>query len=170
MLLTSFWNTALVAVAATSFAMGAQAQEAKSGPAKSPQAATPREQLKSEAKGLALATQVTEAISEQQLEIATHVLTGRARCEFAQQVSVAPISGQPGEFQVGFKNIVYRMVPEETTTGAVRLTDKKAGVIWLQIPTKSMLMNAKLGQRLVDNCMQTEQQVAADSAKTPDEK
>ena len=35
----------------------------------------------------------------------------------------------------------------------VRLEDRKAGVVWLQIPSKSMLMNAKLGQRLVDSCL-----------------
>ena len=36
----------------------------------------------------------------------------------------------------------------------------KAGVVWIQIPSKSMLMNAKIGQRMVDSCMQSEQRAA----------
>jgi hypothetical protein len=52
------------------------------------------------------------------------------------------------------------MVPEETSTGAVRLFDKKAGVVWLQIPAKSMLLNTRAGQRLVDRCTHAEQRAA----------
>jgi hypothetical protein len=66
---------------------------------------------------------------------------------------------------VAFKNINYNMVPEETTTGAVRLQDKKTGMVWLQIPSKSMLMNSRAGQRMVDGCTQSEQRAAVDAAK-----
>lgn len=124
-----------------------------------------RKQLKSEAAGLALAVETTQAISENQLAIAQRVLTGRADCEFSQQVDIQAIEGKPGHFKVGYKNSNYTMVPEETTTGAVRLEDKKAGVVWLQIPAKSMLMNHKIGQRMVDSCTQREQRVAAESGR-----
>ena len=49
------------------------------------------------------------------------------------------------------------MTPEHTTTGAVRLEDKKNGMMWLQIANKSMLMNSKIGQRMVDNCVHPSQ-------------
>jgi hypothetical protein len=127
---------------------------------KSPKAATQRQQLKAEAQGLAVGADAAEAVSENQLSIASRVLTGQARCEFSQHVNVERHADRPGTFKVAFKNTTYTMVPEETTTGAVRLFDKKAGVVWLQIPSKSMLMNSKLGQRMVDSCTQTEQRVA----------
>ena len=130
-----------------------------------PKAATPRQQLAAEAKGLALASDTVEAITENRLEIASRVLTGSAQCEFNQQVSVEPMADRPGHFKVGFNKLHYVMTPEETTTGAVRLEDKKAGVVWIQIPVKSMLMNNKIGQRMVDSCMQTEQRVAVEAAK-----
>jgi len=138
----------------------------KSAPARkpAPKPASPREALKNEAEGLALATATVEAISEAQIELASRVLTGTADCEFKQQVSVQPVAGQPGYFSVGFKGQRFTMVPEETKTGAVRLEDKRAGVVWLQIPTKSMLMNSKLGQRMVDACQQDEQRVAVNAA------
>lgn len=113
-----------------------------------------------QAKGLKLATEVVEQINDAQLDVAARVLTGDADCEFNQKVSVLPLEGKPGIFTVTFKKVAYRMTPQETTTGAVRLEDKKAGIVWLQIPVKSMLMNAKIGQRMVDACTHSEQRAA----------
>ena len=157
-------------LSATAFAQTAAPapkHSAKATVAKStPKPSTPRQKLASEAKSLALATDTVEAITENRLEIATRVLTGSAQCEFNQQVSVEAMADRPGHFKVGFNKLHYVMTPEETTTGAVRLEDKKAGVVWIQIPVKSMLMNHKIGQRMVDGCMQTEQRVAVEAAKT----
>lgn len=117
------------------------------------------------AKGMALATETVQRISEAQLTVADRVLTGDAACEFGQQVSVQPMAGHPGHFKVQHRKAVYTMVPEDTTTGAVRLEDKKAGMVWLQIPSKSMLMNARAGQRVVDGCMHPEQRAAVSAAE-----
>ena len=127
-------------------------------------AATPRKPSTSKAKGLALATETVETITANQLDIAARVLTGTAQCEFGQQVSVEAVAGKPGVFKLGFNKLNYTVVPQETTTGAVRLEDRKASVVWLQIPTKSMLMNHKLGKRMVDACTQTEQRIAVEAA------
>ncbi|HEY6133162.1 MAG TPA: hypothetical protein VIW70_04220, partial [Rubrivivax sp.] len=63
-------------------------------------------------------------------------------------------------FKLTHKKFTYTLVPQETTTGAVRLEDPKNGIVWLQIPAKSMLMNAKLGQRMVDSCQHADQRSA----------
>lgn len=122
-------------------------------------ALTPAERT-DRAKGLALGQETAQRVNESQLRIADRVLTGEAACEFNQSVSVAPIDGQPGHFRLSFKKVNYTMIPEETSSGAVRLEDKKAGMVWLQIPSKSMLMNAKVGQRMVDGCQHAEQRAA----------
>lgn len=152
---------------AAPLALAAGADKPAARPAAKPtgKPATSHQQLRSQAKGLALAEETVEQISQGQLDVAARVLTGDADCEFAQQVSVRPVAGQPGHFNVGFKKAVYRMVPQETTTGAVRLEDKRAGMVWLQIPSKSMLMNAKVGQRMVDACMHAEQRAAVAAAQ-----
>jgi hypothetical protein len=118
------------------------------------------QQRADKAKGMALATETVQRISEAQLQIADRVHTGDATCEFDQVVNLARIEGQPGHFKLTFKKASYTVVPEETTTGALRLEDKKAGIVWLQIPSKSMLMNSKIGQRMVDNCLHPEQRAA----------
>ena len=150
---------------------GAPVQAESGAPAKhtarkkAPKPATSHQKLRSEAKGLALAADTSEAISANQLEISARVLTGRADCEFNQNVDVDALPDHPGYFRVAFGKRQYLMVPEETTTGAVRLVDKKAGAIWLQIPVKSMLIDTKGGHRLVDACLGAEQRAAVEASK-----
>jgi hypothetical protein len=123
------------------------------------------QQKNSEAAGLAVAASAVGAITANQLDIAARVLTGKADCDAGQHVNIDAIASRPGHFKVSFKKASYTMTPEETSTGAVRLQDKKSGVVWLQIPAKSMLMNQKVGQRMVDGCTQSEQRVATEAAK-----
>lgn len=98
-------------------------------------------------------------LSEEQLANAERVLTGAQQCEFKQTVNVESAPEKAGYFRINFKGKKYLLAPEPTTTGAVRLEDKKAGVVWLQIANKSMLMNAKIGQRMVDECIHPTQQI-----------
>ena len=98
-------------------------------------------------------------LTEEQLANAERVLTGAHQCEFNQTLSVDGATEKTGYFRLQHKGKKYLLVPEPTTTGAVRLEDKKAGVVWLQIANKSMLMNAKIGQRMVDDCVHPTQKV-----------
>ena len=143
----------------------AETASAPTKPAAKPTSQQPvsasRKDLQSQAKGLTLATEVTETISANQFEIANRVFTGTAQCEFNQTVSVDAMQDRPGHFKVGFNKAAYVMTPQETTTGAVRLEDKRNGVVWLQIPVKSMMMNQKAGQRMVDGCMHAQQRSAS---------
>lgn len=97
-------------------------------------------------------------LSEEQIATSERVLTGVEQCEFNQKVEIKP-GDKPGYFKVAFKGKTYLLAPEATTTGAVRLEDKKAGIVWLQIANKSMLMNAKIGQRMVDECIHPSQKI-----------
>jgi hypothetical protein len=100
-----------------------------------------------------------------QLTMADRVLTGTADCEFKQKVGVEKIEGHSGNFKVTFDHKTYIMVPEETTTGAIRLVDTAGAVVWIQIPMKSMLMNQREHHRLVDNCQEDEQRIAVQSSQ-----
>lgn len=109
------------------------------------------------AAALSLPAAAEVALTPGQLEAAGYVFQGTADCEFNKKVHVSAIAGKPGHFKLDYGKASYTVVPEVTTTGAVRLEDKKNGIVWLQIPAKSMLMNAKLGRRLVDSCLHPEQ-------------
>lgn len=106
----------------------------------------------------------TSPLNEEQLAVGPQVHAGDANCEFKNRITITPDANNPGRFRLQFGKLIYNMTPEPTTTGAVRLEDKKAGVVWLQIPTKSMLMNNKVGQRMADFCMHSAQVSEAQSA------
>jgi hypothetical protein len=99
-----------------------------------------------------------------QLTMADRVLTGEADCEFKQKVMIEKIEGHTGNFKLTFDKKSYVMVPEETTTGAIRLVDTGGAVVWVQIPKKSMLMNQKEHHRMVDDCQADEQRIAVQAS------
>jgi hypothetical protein len=138
------------------------------GAAEPPQkkaAAKPAAKAKAPAKKAEPAPAPDAPLNDAQLAAAQRVFTGRADCEFRQAVDVEPVSGQPGHFDVRFGKRSFRMVPEETTTGAVRLHDKRTDVVWLQIPAKSMMMDNKAGHRLVDGCQHPQQRAAVEAVE-----
>ena len=96
-----------------------------------------------------------------QLEAADRVFVGTANCDANQQVTIAAVAGLAGHFVLTHKKLVVRLVTQETTSGAVRLEDAKSGLLWIQIPAKSMLMNTRLGRRVVDACITPEQALAS---------
>ncbi len=108
------------------------------------------------------------ALTSAALEIARQIDVGSVPCEMGAVVTLNGDAQSPGYFDVHFKNNNYRMSPVDTSTGALRLEDPKAGVVWLQLPHKSMLMDQNIGRRLADSCMSPAQHAAAAaSAKVP---
>jgi hypothetical protein len=99
-------------------------------------------------------------LTQGQLDAAGRVYVGTAQCDEGKQVTLSKVDGKPGHFKLQLGKAAYVLVAQETDTGAVRLEDKKSGIVWLQIPTKSMLMNAKLGQRVADGCKVEQQRKA----------
>lgn len=138
----SLTRTGLLGLCAATLALGALSTAGAAEPA---------------AKKPAKAAAALPDLSPEQLANAERVLTGNADCEFNQSVAVQPHAQKAGYFKVDHKGKSYVMAPEPTTTGAVRLEDKKNGLVWLQIANKSMLMNAKAGRRMVDNCVHPSQ-------------
>lgn len=102
----------------------------------------------------------------QELLIAQQIHVGRLPCELGATVRIEADAAQPGYFHVHAKGLKYRMFPVQTSTGALRLEDKKAGAVWLQLANKSMLMDQKRGRRLADECAHPDQLAVAQSMKT----
>jgi hypothetical protein len=122
-----------------------------------------RIEIKTLANQMAAGIEAAEAaLSPVELAIAQRVYQGKLPCELGAFVTLTADASAPGYFNVQLKNQKYRMFPVETSTGAIRLEDHKAGAVWLQLANKSMLMNQKLGQRLADDCKSPDQAVVAE--------
>jgi hypothetical protein len=101
-----------------------------------------------------------------ELAIAERVHQGQLPCELGATVRLEADASQPGYFYLHGKGFRYRMHPVATSTGVIRLEDRKAGAVWLQLANKSMLMDQNKGRRLVDECASAEQLDFAENMKT----
>lgn len=125
-----------------------------------------RVELKSAAKNVAAGIEAAEAaLTPAELAIAERVYVGQLPCELGATVTLVADAKAPGYFDLHGKNFKYRMFPVPTTTNTVRLEDRKAGAVWLQMGNKSMLMSQKLGTRLADECMSPAQMAIAEAIK-----
>jgi hypothetical protein len=103
------------------------------------------------------------AMTEQQT-LAQWVQQGSFPCDEGKTVSIKA-SGSDGSFNLNVAGRSYAMIPRPTTTGAVRLEDRKGAIVWLQLGNKSMLMDQGAGRRIADGCVSAQQKVVADSLK-----
>lgn len=108
---------------------------------------------------------LTSSLSPELL-IAQQIHQGHLPCELGASVRIEADARQPGYFHVHGKGFRYRMFPVQTSTGTLRLEDKKAGAVWLQLANKSMLMDHKRGRRLADECAHPDQLAFAEAMKT----
>ena len=102
---------------------------------------------------------------EQQLLAAKEVHLGESGCDFDQKIKLDANTKHPGYVDVSFNNKKYIMKPVMSSTGALRLEDVRSEALMIQISSKTMLMNQKTGQRLVDNCVHADQKITAADAE-----
>jgi hypothetical protein len=99
------------------------------------------------------------------LAIASQIQTGRFPCELGQSIDLRQVAGEMAQYTLILKGRSYTMVPMVSQTGAIMLEDNKAGLKWIQLPNKSMLLSSKLGQRLADECQSPSQVQEANNLK-----
>ena len=116
---------------------------------------------KSKAKAAAPADQPLAAADQTQLDAAERTYFGKYTCELDQSIDVGMNPKTPGYVDVTFKNKTATMKPIVSSTGALRLEDVKGGMLLIQIANKSMMMDTKVGQRVVDGCVHEKQRAAA---------
>lgn len=114
----------------------------------------------------AVVAPVSPEASADDLAIAQQIHQGLLPCEMGASIRVEADTTQPGYFHVQGKGFRYRMFPVRTNTGALRLEDKKAGAVWLQLANKSMLMDEKKGRRVADECAHPDQVAFSEKMKT----
>lgn len=101
------------------------------------------------------------AASAEQLTAADITHVGDYACEFDEVVKVAHHPQHRGYVDVQHRKAVYTMKPVLSSTGALRLEDVRGRMLMLQIANKSMLMDTRVGQRVVDGCVHEKQRAFA---------
>jgi hypothetical protein len=87
-----------------------------------------------------------------QMAAAELVHYGKYVCDDKYEVHVERNPKATGYVDVRYRKDVWVMKPVASRTGAVRLEDVTGHTLLVQIPAKSMLLNTRTGQRIVDAC------------------
>lgn len=95
------------------------------------------------------------------------VWVGSYHCELSERVSLRP-GAAADQVELQWKNQHWNLRRIESRSGAMRLEDALARVVWIQLANKSMLLDQKQGRRLLDECQHDVQvQTAARMKNNP---
>lgn len=95
------------------------------------------------------------------------VWAGAYLCEHAEKVSLRP-GVSPDQVELQWRAQRWPMQRMDSRSGAMRLEDASARMVWIQLPNKSMLLDQRLGRRVLDECQHEVQvQTAAQMKNNP---
>lgn len=123
---------------------------------------------KSAAKGKPAPAPVAFAVPDaqpDQVKAAELVYYGPYECEFQQTVNITQSPKYSGYVDVKHGAKAWLMKPVLSSTGAIRLEDVRGETLMVQIASKSMLLNVKSAQRIVDDCISPKQRELIAEAK-----
>ena len=86
-------------------------------------------------------------------------------CELGNKITTYTNAGDDKYMAIRWKEKVHRLRRVGTSTGANRFESRKDALVWINIPTKAMLLDSKKGQQLANECRDPEQTKAL-AAKT----
>lgn len=155
--MTSFAQTAAVALVTAALAFAATVADAqtKKAPAK-PASKTSKTSKTVKAAAPVAAAAALPAANAEQMTAYNAAHLGSYDCEFNQKIMVEKASTD-GYVTLKHQGQQWTMKPELSSTGALNMNDVKGRMRYLQIANKSMLMDASAGRRVVDGCQHDNQ-------------
>lgn len=99
-----------------------------------------------------------------ELATAGHV-SALYQCDLGDKLTVYKNAGDNSYVNLRWRNQMYRMNRQQTTTGAERYENKSDGLVLISIPSKSMLFDSKKGRQLANECRNPEQNRRLASSK-----
>ncbi|XLZ70415.1 hypothetical protein ABT364_00175 [Massilia sp. SR12] len=155
-----FTACALACIAAIAAPLTHAAESA--APAKAAAAKAPAKKpasKKAKAAGAAAAAGAGAAAvagAEGEPSVTEHKATDYA-CELGNKITIYSHADDSNSIALRWKNRLHRLTREATTTGAQRFENKLAGLIWIGIPAKGMLLDSKVNRQLANECKSSEQ-------------
>jgi len=82
-------------------------------------------------------------------------------CELGNKLTIWKNDADDRHIAIRWNKRIHRLTRVSTTTGANRFENRKVGLVWIGIPAKGLLLDAKKGQQLANECHNAEQPQAA---------
>ncbi|MFZ6742638.1 hypothetical protein ACO0LC_05410 [Undibacterium sp. JH2W] len=112
----------------------------------------PHSKTKSTAKAAKpAAAQANKEDNEPEPDVALHS-NFDYKCELGNSLTMYTNPDDADHVAMRWKKRLYRLTKVDTTTGAVRFENRKAGLIWIGIPAKGLLLDSHKGQQLANEC------------------
>ncbi len=86
-------------------------------------------------------------------------------CELGNTLTIFKNDADNKHIAIRWHQHINRLTRVATTTGANRFENHKTGLVWIGIPSKGLLLDAKKGQQLANECKNSEMLAAATAAK-----
>ncbi len=155
-----FTACALACIAAIAAPLASAAETAATAPAKAAAKAPAKKPVSKKAKAAGAAAAgagaAAAAGAEGEPNVAEHKATDYA-CELGNKITIYSHADDSNSIALRWKNRLHRLTREATTTGAQRFENKLAGLIWIGIPAKGMLLDSKVNRQLANECKTSEQ-------------
>jgi hypothetical protein len=87
------------------------------------------------------------------------------QCELGNKITTYTNESDDKYMAVRWKNSLHRLRRVGTSTGANRFENRKYGLVWINIPSKAMLLDSRKGQQLANECRNAEQQKAFEAKR-----
>jgi hypothetical protein len=78
-------------------------------------------------------------------------------CELGNKITTYYNQGDEKYLALRWKDKIHRLRRVDTTTGANRFENRKYGLLWINIPSKAMLLDSKKGLQLANECRDPDQ-------------
>lgn len=85
-------------------------------------------------------------------QLAFTLASGTYRCEYGARVEVRRDARDPRQIRVGWQGTDYAMVRNTSHSGLPRFEDAASGLVWIDLPWKSVLLDGRSGKPLVSEC------------------
>lgn len=77
------------------------------------------------------------------------------KCELGNSLVMYAHPEDNQSIAMRWRNRLYKLTRVETSTGAHRFENEKMGLVWINIPSKGMLLDSRRGHQLANECKST---------------
>ncbi|HJV28720.1 MAG TPA: hypothetical protein VJ673_23780 [Aromatoleum sp.] len=81
--------------------------------------------------------------------------SGVYSCDMGQRINIVRPAGEAIAIEIGWTGRRYQLARNISSSGLPRYEDKISGLVWIDLPWKGMLLDAKTNKPLASDCTTT---------------